>query len=905
MSSSDSHKRVINSQNKKNSLFLNKKLFTIGHFEFYLHHLLIVGVLSLSFSISAIIRGQPAEYGYQLNEFDPYFNYRATKFLVDNGIQEYFQWHDELSWYPMGRDVVQTSQVMLHITAAMLYGIFGGNLYEFTIIFPLVIGSLTTIIIFALVRVIGGTTAGLYASLMYSVSLPVITRGSLGWFKSEPLGLFYGLLATYLFLSGIKSASHKIAAVKLFGGGIFLGFAFSAWGGTDFFVIPLGFFILSLPFTRKDTKNLRWLIPLFVLGLALSLSPLERPGIEFFGKASGLLIIGPTLFLIASSFISRIIDEQKSLRYTGLFLIGIIILGIVTLLSGVFDLPSFRYLNAINPFLTTIDPLVDSVAEHSTTNIFQSFLFNSVFMLFAGIGTWLIFKNINNQMNQQRDLQIFVLIFGILGVYISSAFIRLELFSSIALTILGSIGLGFLTKEIFKSQRQENKKLIKSHSKKIKISFLIAITILLIIPLILPSNTNWVNAAKTPPTILNGGSNYNIATNDWLDAMTWLKENTPDDSVVASWWDYGYWISTLAERKTLADNATIDTLRIQKIAQAFLSTPEVGWTKLNEMNADYVLIYVAAQRVNSEEPGLFFLDGGGDESKKQWFMRIGGFDTNQFLFDDGISATPEFWDNTLLGKMIPFSVYGYVDLVNQKQSGTYSPGFKAVYHQKINYEENDNNPLRLVYTSSGLLRKDSGPINGVIIYEINKNYKPFESLSAQSKEISTSESNSKSVNPIATISTNFGDIVFELNPDVAPNTVTNFVKLANSKFYDGTLFHRIISTFVIQGGDPNTKDQPPGTWGMGGPGYTIDAEISNLKHTKYVVSMARGAELNSAGSQFFIMTGDAPFLDGKYTIFGKVIKGQDVVDKISSLKTDLNDRPIDFEAARIKSIRIS
>ncbi len=157
----------------------------------------------------------------------------------------------------------------------------------------------------------------------------------------------------------------------------------------------------------------------------------------------------------------------------------------------------------------------------------------------------------------------------------------------------------------------------------------------------------------------------------------------------------------------------------------------------------------------------------------------------------------------------------------------------------------------------------------------------------------------------ATVETKFGKIVFKLLPELAPEHVRNFVKLAQSGFYDGTQFHRVIPGFMIQGGDPNTKDQPPGTWGTGGPGYTIDAEISNLKHTKYVVSMARGTDINSAGSQFFIMTGDAPFLDGKYTIFGKVIQGQEVVDKIASLQTDLNDRPVDFEAARIKNIRIS
>ena len=131
----------------------NKKLFSVRGFDFYLHHLLIIGVLSLSFSISAMIRGQPADYGFQLNEFDPFFNYRATKYIVDNGIPAYFDWHDDMSWYPFGRNVANTSQVMLHITSAVLYGAFGGgDLYGFTIIFPLVFGALTAIVVFALDR---------------------------------------------------------------------------------------------------------------------------------------------------------------------------------------------------------------------------------------------------------------------------------------------------------------------------------------------------------------------------------------------------------------------------------------------------------------------------------------------------------------------------------------------------------------------------------------------------------------------------------------------------------------------------------------------------------------------------------------------------------------------------------
>ncbi len=164
------------------------KLFSTGKFDFRLNHLLIIGILVISFSISFLIRFQPAEFGYELNEFDPYFNFRAIEFIVENGLVAYYDWHDDLSWHPNGRDVSASSQVILHIATASLYQIFGGSstLYDFAIIFPVIIGSLTTVIIFALVRVIGGTTAGLFSSLFFAISLPIIIRGNLGWTNQNP-----------------------------------------------------------------------------------------------------------------------------------------------------------------------------------------------------------------------------------------------------------------------------------------------------------------------------------------------------------------------------------------------------------------------------------------------------------------------------------------------------------------------------------------------------------------------------------------------------------------------------------------------------------------------------------------------------------------------------------------------
>ncbi len=143
------------------------------------------------------------------------------------------------------------------------------------------------------------------------------------------------------------------------------------------------------------------------------------------------------------------------------------------------------------------------------------------------------------------------------------------------------------------------------------------------------------------------------------------------------------------------------------------------------------------------------------------------------------------------------------------------------------------------------------------------------------------------------INTKFGKIVFKLLSDNAPETVRSFVKLAESGFYDKTLFHRVIPGFMIQGGDPNTKQTDKSNWGMGGPGYSINAEFSSRSHLRGIVSMARGTDVNSAGSQFFIVTSDSTFLDRQYTVFGEVIEGMDVADKIVNLARNENDCPLE------------
>ena len=756
----------------------NQKLFSVGNFDFRLQHLLVIGVLALSVSISMMIRSTPASYGLELFEFDPFFNYRATEYILENGTDAYFNWIDEKSWHPFGRNVSETSQVTLHITAASLYQIFnfGLSLYEFTILLPLVVGSLTAIVVFAFVRVLGGTTAGLFAALIFSISIPIFSRGLIGWFKSEPLGLFFAFIAMYLFVSGFKFNKGKISLIKLVIAGFFLSLGLSAWGGILFFVIAIVLFYFSLPFFKNKDNFIMWAAPVFSISVILFSLLFERTSTFIIGYA-GLALLLPTIFIIVSGIVMKFSNERTKIRNCTIVVISFIVSGIGVINSGIISVPSFRYLNAVNPFLLGQDSLTDSVAEHMTTNITLSFTFLSVFLIFAIIGIWFLFSK--KTINLKTDMRIFAIFTSIIAIYVSSAFVRLELFASVGIIILGSIGLAILTQKIFQQDKQNITKII----------FPAIIILLFIIPITMPENNTWLGWADFPPSILSGGSSFSyFASNDWKDATLWIKENTPEDAVIASWWDYGYWITTLSERTTLVDNATLIDWQIKKMGYTLITTPENSWNILSSdhtedisqylgnenllnfggklesefnknyletygvsceqifkheaqklniseqscnpiakgMDADYLLIYVVGERFYAENTNapLYTLEGGGDESKKAWFTKISNHETSKYIQDDNISPTNYFMENSTLGKLIPFSLFKYVEPNTGRTFDNYQSGLIPVYVHDLKFKDPENDPYYLVHASPSFYSQEPGIMSAVLVYKINHDYNP-------------------------------------------------------------------------------------------------------------------------------------------------------------------------------------
>jgi dolichyl-diphosphooligosaccharide--protein glycosyltransferase len=709
------------------------------------------------------MRFYPSKYGYYLNEFDPYFDYRATKFIVDNGLDAYWQWHDTMSWYPEGRDVPGTSQAVLHITAAYLYQAFGRgmSLIDFTIAFPAIMGALTVIAVFALVRVLGGTSAGMFSALMMAFSPAIIQRGNLGWFKSEPLGLFFGILAMYLFISAIKHKEIKYAIAKAIAGGLILGLANGSWGGIQYFSIPISLFFIALPFFRRDLTIPMYVAIAFTAFTLITAAAFPRPGVSFVLGLPGIAMMAGTAFLVIAFFVKKISRPMVQTRNVAFVLIAFVAIGMAFIVAGPYVSPSFRYLNAINPFIGSIDPLVESVAEHFTPTVADYFVDFSVLLMFAGLGGWLAFR-------RRNDTAIFALLIGITGVYVSATFARLLVFASVGIIVLAGLGLYEVTRSIMAyrvatatpaatgptrltaATREERRRMefaSRGHSTSgqvVKISFVIVMIMMLSIPMFYPSNSNWVSSADVPTAIANGGTGFRVQSDDWINAMDWLSKNTEPNAVVASWWDYGYWITTLGNKPTLADNATLNHTRIQSIAKMFVSDEESGMKIAQDLKADYILVYVvgqvrfygqlnatgtdAAAAGDDQRIGIYTLGQGGDESKKQWFMRIGGFDEANYIEEDGFTPKPQFWNNTLIGKLFPFDPLYYARFGAQgpaEVQETWQPGFVGLYAQNVKYPADGGNdqPLHLVYASPSFENKE-GILFGIFIYKVNHDYTP-------------------------------------------------------------------------------------------------------------------------------------------------------------------------------------
>ncbi len=695
--------------------------------------LLIMALIAI-FSIALMLRIYPAKYGFYLNEFDPYYDYYATKYIVDNferkglsGLFDYFTWIDKRAWYPEGRNVAGSSQVGLHFAGALLYLIVKNflnlsiSLYDFLVLFPVFIGSFTVFTIFLLAKKVSGVGGGLLASLIIALSPPIIHRGNLGWFKSEPFALLLTTFACYLFLTlyDIKIGRTNLI-IRSFITGFLLGYANTAWGGSLYFNIVFGLFFLIAPFINIDLKRTVYVGSIIVATNLIFSSILPRPGPSIITNPAGLIIFFGLLFTIISYLIKSSVFVRFYWKTLGMILFSMALLILTIISFGGVSRVGGRYLTVVMPFIRSADPLVESVAEHFVPTGSDYFSSYSILLFIACFGAIIAFR-------KRTPHYVFILILSAAGIYIASSFSRLMVYSSLAIAILASIGFNELTStimgQVIKPSSLKKFK-VKSMGSEIKVLYSICMIALLTMPIVYPQRANWLEVADMPVSIANAATNYRTQLSDWLEALRWMRENTDPNAVFASWWDYGYWITVMGNRTSLADNATINSTRIAQLGRMFMSDEYTALKILNDLKADYVVIFVAGQTIKTRDATYYILGGGGDESKKQWFIKIGGLNISQYLYEDEFTPKPYFWENTLMGKMLPFTptVYARFDQFGRlvDQSDEYKPGYTAIYQYDMKYPPEGDGPLKLAFISSSLAESKAGIFASVLIYKIVK-----------------------------------------------------------------------------------------------------------------------------------------------------------------------------------------
>ena len=758
-------------------------------------------VLSIVFTIAVLIRAYAAKYGFYLNEFDPYYDYYAAQHIVSlaqqqglysalfanppdcgpavytacHNTQGYFFWHDVNTWFPVGRNVAQTSQGGLQLAGALsfllVHNVFGVQiaLYDWLVILPVLLGAMTAVVFYFLVRKIAGDAAGLFAALIFAVSPPLIERGNLGWFKSEPLAILLFVTASYLMLTVFdKERPLRGRVLRSLFGGLLIGYANTAWGGGDYFSAAFGLIFILIPFLNLDLGSLSPAVITFTASTLFMSAIFPRPGIGIVTNPVGLVLIGGTLFVIVAQWAKTWAKPTEYRSTLVKFLFGFGIAGLALLSFGLVGGLTLRYISAIAPWARSGNPLVQSVAEHFVPTGADYFTAYAILLSFGMAGAIVAFRRRGISM-------VYALVFGLTGLYFSAAFSRLLVYSSIALGLLGAIGFAELAYAIVKpgtTPLVKKKQQVPSSRNEMKVVFSVAVIALIV----LPAGSYWIpnpiqcsttgqlfcdnSPADTAVSLANGATVYSRnAFSDWIQTLQWVRQDTPSNSVIISWWDYGYWFTVMGNRTTLVDNATLNSTRIMQVGDLLMANATQAAAMARTMGGGrptYVAIFITGSIFPSSYTGLSssyyvlqvpsgggFTAGGGDESKKQWFIRIGNLTELQYLECPGTSAneltsvgqpctsvddfnlTPYAAYNSLFGQLLPFRLAGYLYTTSSTSGVQFSPTYTTgangappiqafSYPSSYVYTSNSTGPFRLAYVSPSLsaAEQQSSPCPG-------------------------------------------------------------------------------------------------------------------------------------------------------------------------------------------------
>ncbi|KAJ3121996.1 hypothetical protein HK098_003181 [Nowakowskiella sp. JEL0407] len=675
--------RNIDTIGKGREMLLNMALLSTTSETTWLRVVILslVSILAFSTRLFSVIRFESV-----IHEFDPWFNYRTTINLVDNGFYDFLNWFDQLSWYPLGRVVGGTVYPGIMVTAGIIHYIlnklhFPIDIREVCVFLAPLFSGFTAIACYLLTSEMKDPSAGLLAAAFIGVAPGYISRSVAGSYDNEGIAIFLLMFTFYLWIKAVKLGSAFYGGLTA----MFYFYMVSAWGGYVFIInlIPLHVFVLIL-MGRYTPKIYVAYSSFYVLG---TLSSMNIPFVNFLPTRTndhmaalgifGLIQIVAFIDLLRSHLSSGQFKLVFSTLIAGFFIVGLAAL--VGLTMGGYIAPwtgRFYSLWDTN-YAKKYIPIIASVSEHQPT-AWPSFFFDMQFLIpIFPAGIYFCFKEL-------RDEHVFVILYAITASYFAGVMVRLILTLTPIVCVASAIAVSHLLDVYVKTIPEEEEKPKKrsgsmSSDEELPksnewfgisdpFSRRVMLPLIFLILLLFQFHCTWVtsNAYSSPSIILasRGADGSQIIIDDFREAYYWLRQNTKPDAKILSWWDYGYQITGMANRTVLVDNNTWNNTHIATVGKAMASSEDVSYEIMRRHDVDYVLVIFGA--------GIGY--SGDDINKFLWMVRIGegvypddlkerDFFTarGEYRMDDAAPATMR---NSLMYKM---SYYRFAEMFGGQQ----------------------------------------------------------------------------------------------------------------------------------------------------------------------------------------------------------------------------------------------
>ncbi len=675
--------------------------------------LVIVFILAIAIRISPIVVNN-----YLIKAFDPWIQYYNSDYLSTHTIYEYFNWYDFKSWFPSGYYRANL-RPGLTFTVVAVYNFFNAigipiSLYDVCFYFPAVMGGITVLACYLLGNEVLDKKCGLLFAFFMTFNVGFMQRTTAGFFDNETIGVFGTLMTFYFFIKTMRTGKITDSIFA----GIFLGYLSLSWGGYNFvfYILPMitGIIILAGKYNPKVLIAYGGTIGTGILIFSLFvkfnfgelLTSLDIGGVFFFTL---LLIIFHLIYMSKNEkpqLYSKILTTIKSIIIPGIVIFAVIIWIAPDLIPlGI----SQRLVSILSPLIRDQIHIIASVAEHAPS-AWSVFYYNTLIpLMLLPLGVFFAFKRSN-------FADIFLVVFLLTIFYFTGSMIRIILLFAPVASLVAAYGLSNVLK-IFGSFFDEKRVLSRKRKRQLKTTvgkFEIGLVYFIVGLMLFAQVSHAANIATNDLAFsqLSPGGQFH----DWEESLTWMKTNLPGDTVVVSWWDYGYWLTPIGNVTTVNDNATLNATRIGLTGMALMQTDELYSAKIFKLlRADYVLVYF----------GFLYTGLGGDEGKWPWMVRICNDNYESYkkmgLEEDNweinsVFDEAKYWNSTsqkaenlwfksmlveLMFSGIPTSTVGPDEQVNQLQKN---------YREQINTRTDDQ----------GLLWAASIPQDG------NYNFKVFE-----------------------------------------------------------------------------------------------------------------------------------------------------------------------------------